>query len=79
VALIDQMVAWLECDSGKVRSASNIVGQVRPVRTDITRGHEQAPSPGFWNTAILARLAWLLLAGVFAAYASRALARWGWP
>jgi hypothetical protein len=45
VALIDQMVAWLECDSGKVRSASNIVGQVRPVRTDITRGHEQAPSP----------------------------------
>ncbi len=30
--------------------------------------------PWFWNTAVLARLAWLLLAVVFAAYASRALA-----
>jgi hypothetical protein len=35
--------------------------------------------PWFWNTAVLARLAWLLLAMVFAAYASRALANWGWP
>jgi hypothetical protein len=33
-------------------------------------------APWFWNTAILARLAWLLL---FAAYASHALAHWGWP
>ncbi len=29
--------------------------------------------PWFWNTTMLARLAWLLLAVVFAAYASR---RW---
>jgi hypothetical protein len=35
--------------------------------------------PWFWNTAVLVRLAWLLLAMVFAAYASRALANWGWP
>ena len=35
--------------------------------------------PWFWNTAVLARLAWLLLAMVFAAYAGRALANWGWP
>jgi hypothetical protein len=35
--------------------------------------------PWFWNTTVLARLAWLLLAMVFAAYASRALANWGWP
>jgi hypothetical protein len=35
--------------------------------------------PWFWNTAVLGRLAWLLLAVVFAAYASRALAHWGWP
>ena len=42
----------------------------------------------FWDTAILARLAWLLLVAVFAVYASRtllftasvskALAHWGW-
>lgn len=46
-------------------------------------------TPWFWNTAILARVAWLLLVVVFAAYASRtllftasvsqALAHWGWP
>ena len=35
--------------------------------------------PWFWNTAVLAQLAWLLLAVVFAVYASRALAHWGWP
>ncbi len=37
--------------------------------------------PWFWNTALLTRLAWLLLAVVFAAYASRALALtyWSWP
>ena len=37
--------------------------------------------PWFWNTALLARLAWLLLAVVFAVYASRALAlaHWSWP
>jgi hypothetical protein len=36
-------------------------------------------TPWFWNTAVLARLAWLLLAVVFAAYASRALTEWGRP
>jgi hypothetical protein len=36
-------------------------------------------TPWFWNTAVLARLAWLLLAAVFAAYASRALTDWGRP
>jgi hypothetical protein len=36
-------------------------------------------TPWFWNTAVLARLAWLLLAVVFAAYASRALTDWGRP
>jgi hypothetical protein len=36
-------------------------------------------SPWFWNTAVLARLAWLLLAVVFAVYAGRALPHWGWP
>ncbi len=35
--------------------------------------------PWFWNTAVLARLAWLLLAAVLAAYTSIALAHWGWP
>ena len=30
-------------------------------------------TPWFWNTAILARVAWLLLVVVFAAYASRTL------
>jgi hypothetical protein len=35
--------------------------------------------PWFWNTALLERLTWLLLAAVFAAYAGRALAQWGWP
>jgi hypothetical protein len=34
--------------------------------------------PWFWNTAVLARLAWLLLAAVFAIYASRVLAQWEW-
>jgi hypothetical protein len=35
--------------------------------------------PWFWNTALLTQVTWLLLAVVFAAYASRALAPWGWP
>src|SRR5262249_54982625 len=35
--------------------------------------------PWFWNSAVLARLAWLLLDRVFAAYASGALANWCWP
>ena len=34
--------------------------------------------PWFWNTAVLARVAWVLLAAVFAIYASRVLAQWGW-
>ena len=34
--------------------------------------------PWFWNTAVLAQLAWLLLGAVFAVYASRVLAQWGW-
>jgi hypothetical protein len=33
----------------------------------------------FWNTALLEQLTSLLLAVVFAAYANRALAHWGWP
>ena len=36
------------------------------------------PPPWFWNSAVLSRLAWLLLAVVFAAYASHALAHWDW-
>jgi hypothetical protein len=36
-------------------------------------------APWFWNTVALARLAWFLLAVVFAAYACRALADWRWP
>jgi hypothetical protein len=32
----------------------------------------------FWNTAVLARLAWLLAAMVFAVYAGRVLAQWAW-
>jgi hypothetical protein len=35
--------------------------------------------PWFWNTALLERLTWLLLAVVLTAYAGRALAQWGWP
>jgi hypothetical protein len=34
--------------------------------------------PWFWNTAVLARLALVLLGAVFAVYASRVLAQWGW-
>jgi hypothetical protein len=34
--------------------------------------------PWFWNTAVLARLVWLLLGALFAVYASRVLAQWGW-
>jgi hypothetical protein len=33
--------------------------------------------PWFWNTAVLARLAWLLMGVVFAGYAFRALTHWG--
>ena len=35
--------------------------------------------PWFWNTDVLKRLAWLLLALVSAAYASQAFAHWVWP
>ena len=45
----------------------------------VLSGTSKRNLPWFWNTAVLARLAWLLLAMVFAAYASRALANWGWP
>jgi hypothetical protein len=47
----------------------------------------QRPPPWFWNTAVLARLVWLLLAMVFVVYAGRllstvaiseALAHLGW-
>jgi hypothetical protein len=37
------------------------------------------PQPWYWNSTVLARLAWLLLAVVFAVYASQAVAHWGWP
>jgi hypothetical protein len=39
----------------------------------------QMRAPWFRNTIALARPAWLLLAVVFAVYASRALTDWGWP
>ncbi len=32
--------------------------------------------PWFWNSAVLGRIAWLLLAAVFAAYAGRVLTLW---
>ena len=32
--------------------------------------------PWFWNRAVLGRLAWLLLAVVFVAYAGRVLTLW---
>jgi hypothetical protein len=35
-------------------------------------------APWFWNTAVLMRLAGLLLAALFAVYATRMLAQWGW-
>jgi hypothetical protein len=35
--------------------------------------------PWFWNTDVLKRLLWLLLALVSAAYASQALAHLVWP
>ena len=33
-------------------------------------------APWFWNRAVLARVAWLLMAVVFAAYAFQALTHW---
>ena len=41
--------------------------------------HEQATIPWFWNDAVLARLAMLLPATVFAAYAARLVANIYWP
>ena len=32
--------------------------------------------PWFWNKAVLGRVAWLLLAAVFVAYAGRVLTLW---
>jgi hypothetical protein len=32
--------------------------------------------PWFWNRAVLGRVAWLLLAAVFVAYAGRVLTLW---
>jgi hypothetical protein len=34
--------------------------------------------PWFWNSAVLLRLAGLLLAALFAVHATRMLAQWGW-
>jgi len=33
-------------------------------------------APWFWNTAVLARVAWLLMSVVLAAYAFQALTHW---
>src|SRR5689334_19286743 len=35
-------------------------------------------APWFWNTTVFARVTWLSLAAVFAAFASRALGYWVW-
>jgi hypothetical protein len=35
-------------------------------------------APWFWNSAVLVRLAGLLLAALFAVYATRVLVQWGW-
>jgi hypothetical protein len=37
------------------------------------------PLPWFWNSAVLGRVAWVLLAMVFAAYAGRVLTLWAIP
>jgi hypothetical protein len=57
-------------------------GNARPLRyrrrqPDARTIMSQRRAPWFWNTAVLARLAGLLLAALFAVYATRMLAQWG--
>jgi hypothetical protein len=51
----------------------------RRCRSDYCQIMSERRPPWLWNTAILARLGWLLMSVVFAAYAGRVLAHWGWP